>query len=77
MWEKEKDLLCFFSNKGIYIIKIIKLLEDSGVLIDDVTGAVKDEIKTQDSWCFVSTFACFIRITHNFFSGKMYWWEKS
>ena len=46
MWEKEKDLL-FFSNKDIYIIKIIKLLEDSGVLIDDVTGAVKDEIKTQ------------------------------
>ena len=48
MWEKEKDLLCFFSNKGIYIIKIIKLLEDSGVLIDDVTGAVKDEIKAQE-----------------------------
>ena len=48
MWEKEKDLLCFFSNKGIYIIKIIKLLEDSGVLIDDVIGAVKDEIKAQE-----------------------------
>ena len=30
------------------IIKIIKSLEDSGVLIDGVTQSVKDEIKKQE-----------------------------
>ena len=30
------------------IIKIVKSLEDSGVLIDGVTETVKDEIKKQD-----------------------------
>ena len=30
------------------IIKIIKSLEDSGVLIDGVTQTVKDEIKKQE-----------------------------
>ena len=31
------------------IIKIIKSLEDSGVLIDGVTETLKDEIKKQES----------------------------
>ena len=41
--EQEKDLL---SNEDINdIIKMIKSLQDSGVLIDKVTETVKDEIK--------------------------------
>ena len=41
------DLLVFISNKDmIYIIKMIKPLEDTGVLIDAKT--VKDEIKKQE-----------------------------
>ena len=41
------DLLVFISNKDmIYIIKMIKPLEDTGVLID--TKTVKDEIKKQE-----------------------------
>ena len=32
------------------IIKIIKSLEDSGVLIDGVTEKVKHEIKKQEDW---------------------------
>ena len=43
------DLLVFISNKDmIYIIKMIKPLEDTGVLIDAKT--VKDEIKKTRRW---------------------------
>ena len=39
----------FISNEGIDdIIKIIKSLEDSSVLIDAVTETVKHEIKNQE-----------------------------
>ena len=63
------------------IIKIIKSLEDSGVLIDGVidTETVKHEIKKQEdkfSWNFVSTFSCFISATSNVFSSKCYTWER-
>ena len=38
----------FISNEGSNdIIKIIKSLEDSGVLIDDIIQTVKHEIKKQ------------------------------
>ena len=62
------------------IIKIIKSLEDSGVLIDGVTETVKDEIKKTRSWIswgLVSTISRFISATHNFFSNKRYKWKRS
>ena len=57
------------------IIKIIKSLDDSDVLIDGVTDTVKDEIKKARrwiSWSFVSTFSCFISRASNIFSSKRY-----
>ena len=33
-----------------HIIKIVKLLEDSGMIIDDTTQVVKHEIKKQEIW---------------------------
>ena len=62
------------------ITKIIKSLEDSGVLIDEVTETVKHEIKKQEdgiSWSFISTFSRFISATSNFFSRKMYQQKRS
>ena len=45
----EKAFTLFISNEDInYIIKIIKSLEDLGVLIDGVTETVKHEIKKQE-----------------------------
>ena len=44
--EQEKHLLYLFRTNDI--IKIIKLLEDLGVLIDVVTETVKHEIKSQE-----------------------------
>ena len=41
-----KGFILFISNENLnYIIKIIKSLEDWGVLIDGVTETVKHEIK--------------------------------
>ena len=62
------------------ITKIIKSLEDSGVLIDGVTETVKHEIKKtrrQISWSFVSSFSHFISINCNFLSSKRYKWRRS
>ena len=55
------------------IIKIIKSLEDSGVLIDGVTETVKNKIKKTRRWIsssFTSTFSRFISTTCDLFSGK-------
>ena len=47
--EQEKDLLYFLSNENMNdIIKIIKSLEDSGVLVDGVSETGKHEIKKQE-----------------------------
>ena len=52
------------------VIKIIKSLEDSSVLVDGITETVKHEIKKktrrQISWSFVSTFSCFFSVIYNF-----------
>ena len=46
--EEEKNLLYFLSNEHMNnIIKMIKSLEDSGVLIDGVAKTVKHEQKTK------------------------------
>ena len=62
-------------------IKIIKSLEDSGVIIDGVTETVKEEIKKKTrrwiSWNFASTFRCFIFTTSNLFCSKRYKWKSS
>ena len=46
-----KGFTLFISNEDMNdIIKIIKSLEDSGILIDAVTETVKDEIKKTRRW---------------------------
>ena len=76
-----REFTLFISNEDMnYIIKIIKSSEDSGVLIDGVTEAIKDEIKKTRrwiSWSFVSTFSRFNSTTSNFFSSKRYKWKRS
>ena len=76
-----KGFTLFTSNEDMNdIIKIIKSLEDSGVLIVGVTTSVKHAIKKtrrRISWSFVSTFSRFISATINFFSRKMYKWKRS
>ena len=42
----------FISNEDMNDIKIIKSLQDLGVLIDGVNEAVKDEIKIKKLWFF-------------------------
>ena len=64
----------FISNEDrADIIKIVQLLENSVVVIDGVTEAVKHEIKktrTWISWCLVSSFGCFSGTSCDFFMGK-------
>ena len=72
-----KGFILSISNDDIDdIIKIMKSLEDSGVLIAGVIKAVKHEIKKKKrrwiSWFFVSTLDCFIGATSDFFRGKSY-----
>ena len=51
-------------------IKIIKLWEDSDVLIDGFTEAVKDEITERRTFpCSVSTSSCFISPASDLFSS--------
>ena len=62
------------------LLKNIKQLEDSDVIIDRITETVEDEIKKQESGSFgdfVSTFSRFISTTRNSFSSKKYKWKRS
>ena len=64
-----KRFTLFILNEDMNdIIKIIKALELSGVLIDGVTETVKHETKKRKwiSWSFVSTFSHFISTTKQF-----------
>ena len=69
-----KGFTLFITNEDINdVMKIIKSLEDSGVLTDGVTETVKKEIKKKMiTWSFATTFSSFIVInaTINFFSSK-------
>ena len=62
-WEKEllktgEGFTLFIWNQDMNdIIKIIKSLEDSGVLIDGVTDTVKHEIKKQEGRFFEALLA--------------------
>ena len=76
---ENRKIICFIyfkCNEDMNdIIKIRKSLEDSSVLIDGVTGTVKDEIKKTRrhiSWSFVSTFIHFICASNNFFRSERY-----
>ena len=56
----EKGFSLFILNEDMNHIKIIKSLENSGVLIDGVAETVKDEIKKtrrQISWSFLAPLA--------------------
>ena len=63
----------FISNEDMNdIIQTIKSLENSGVLIDEVTETVKNEIQKRNRicWSFFSTFSCFNSATSNLFISK-------
>ena len=76
-----KEFTLFISNKDRNdIIKIIKSLEDSSVLIDGVTETVKGKIKKTRSWIsqrFVSTFSRLVSANSNFVCSKRYKWKTS
>ena len=75
-----KQFTLFISNEDINnIIKFIKSLEDSSVLINGATETVNHEIekKKRIPWSFVSTFSRFISTTSNFFNSKSYKWKRS
>ena len=75
-----KGFTLFILNDTDDIIKTVKSLEDSGVLIDGVIEAVKHEIKKTRrwiSWYFVSTFSCFSGTICDFFIGIKYYWKRS
>ena len=62
------------------IMKIIKPLEDSSVLIDGVTERVKHEIQKRIRWIscsFVRTFTPFNSAASDFVSSKRYKWKRS
>ena len=64
----------FISNEDMNdMIKVIKSLEDLGVLVDGVTETVKHEIKKtrrRISWRFVIAFSHFNNETSNFFCSS-------
>ena len=64
----------FISNEDMNdMIKVIKSLEDLGVLVDGVTEIVKHEIKKtrrRISWRFVIAFSHFNSETSNFFCSS-------
>ena len=50
LWEQKKGFYLFILSEDTNdIIKIIKSLEDSGVLVDGVTEKVKHEIEKQEN----------------------------
>ena len=76
----ERFTLFILNEDMNYIIKIIKSLEDSNILIDGIAETVKHEMKKtrrQISTCFVSTFSRLISATSDFFSIKRYKWKRS
>ena len=72
----ETGITLYISNEDLnYIIQIIKLSEDLGVLIDAYTETVKRQKKKKKwwiSWSFVSTFSHFNSTTSNFFIIKRF-----
>ena len=71
-----KGFALFISNEDMNeIFKIIKSLEDLGLLIDGVTETVKHEIKKQEGGflgALLAPLAASLVSTSNFFSSKRY-----
>ena len=61
------------------IIKMIKSLEDSRLLIDGVIEIVEQEVKNGkvDFWCFTCTFGCCSSANFEFFGGERYHRKRS
>ena len=72
-----KVFILLTSNEDMNdIVKTIKSLEYSNILIDGITETAKHEKKTRRRipWCYVSTFSRFISVTNNFFNSK---WKRN
>ena len=77
-----KGFTLFISNEDINgIIKIIKSLEDSNILIDGITETVKYEIKQPEEFLPVlltpSASSCATSAIIDFFSSKRCKWKTS
>ena len=72
------EFTLFISNEDINnIIKILKSLEDSNVLIDGITETVKHEIKKHEGRFLPAMLGHFNSATSDFFSRKRYKWKRS
>ena len=72
-----KGFNLFISNEDMNdVIKIIKSLEDSGVLIDGVAETVR-HTHTHTPTHTHTQISCFISTTSNFLSSKSYKWKTS
>ena len=76
-----KGFTLFISNKDINdIIKIIKSLEKSDVLIDDATEIVENMRQKTSRWIpwiYYDTYGCVSNSTCPFFVNKCYNWKSS
>ena len=73
-----KGFTLFISNEDMNgIIKIIKSLEDSNLLIDGITETVKHEIKKTRRWISSYIVSRFISATSDFFGSKKSNWKRS
>ena len=69
-----KRFILFISNEDLNDIKIIESLEDSNVLIDGVTGTLKQEIRFLPA--LLVPISHFTSAISNFFSIKRYKWNR-
>ena len=81
LWEQKKKFNLFISKEDVNdIIKVIKSVQNSGVLIDGVTETGKHESKKQEGGflgALSQSLAASVVQTCNFFSGKRYYWKRS
>ena len=67
-----KGFVLFITNEDMNaIIKIIKSLEDSGVLVDEVTETVKHQIKKQGSGFLVKVAPLAASLVHAVISSEV------
>ena len=76
-----KGFTLFISNDDMdNIIRIIKSLENSSLLIDGVNETMKHKIKKTRRWiylCFVSTYGCLINNFCSFLFDRKCAWKRS
>ena len=72
----QKGFTLFILNEDMNnIIKIIKSLQDLGVLSDGVIEVVKHEMRWI-SRSFLNSFGCIVSAASNFFSSIRYKWKR-